>query len=729
MLQMNLNTEIILKKIGIPDKKIKLNKNNTIILSILYNNNVIDSVGEIKQMLSIDKLEMFIDVSNKLPNVFQQNFLISYIVIDKIKPFQLELAISYLKNSPGYVDMYKFENDIGLNVIITDEYIENILHDIITSNNIVDFKTGKSIIWKEINKKMPRVDKTKIIPIINKYFLVAKESHKRDYLISEDVFTKPELNTQKNSQLLEKHLNETNGQVITRFPPEPNGYLHIGHAKSMNLNFSNAKKYNGKCIMRFDDTNPETENEEYINSILEDVKWLGHDITQITFASDYFNQLYDYALKLIELGKAYVCHQRSEEVKFSRKNHIESPYRNRTIEENMKLFIDMKNGLFEEGKATLRMKMDNNSPNPCMWDLVAYRIMYTPHHRTKNEFCIYPTYDFTHCLCDTFENITHSLCTSEFIMRRESYNWLLDELDVYKAKVFEFARLQITNTVLSKRKLIKLVNENFVDSWNDPRMPTISGFRRRGFTPEGINNFCNDIGITTNTSSQQYEKLEQFVRIDLDKTSFRLLGVIDPIMVSLTNLGMNDFNVDCPNVPHNHIFGTRSVQFTNKFYIERSDFKEKDEKDYFGLALNNPNKIVKLKYTDLNIRLIGIVKNENKEIMELIVEHLPNVETKYAIHWVSATNNVNVEIRNYDKLFVNETPTVFGDDWIKDLNPNSKQIINAKIETSINNFKHFDRIQLERNGFYCVDPETTFDKIILNKTLNLKESNWKKSNK
>jgi len=726
---MSLNTETILKNIGIPEKKIKLNKNNTNILPILYKNNVIDTNGNINKTFPVDKIEMFIDVSNKLSNTFHQDFIISYIIIDKIKQFQLDKALIFLKNSPNYIDVKIFENNVGLNVTITDEYIENILTNIITENNIIDLKTGKSLLWKELNKQLPNADKTKINQLITKHFSITKELHNRDYLISESIFTKPEENTQKTPHLLREHLKETHGQVITRFPPEPNGYLHIGHAKSINLNFSNAKKYNGKCIMRFDDTNPVTENEEYTESILKDVTWLGHELTEITYASDYFHQLFDCAVKLIELGKAYVCHQTPEEVKISRENHIESPYRNRTIKENMELFMNMKNGLFEENTATLRMKMDMNSPNPCMWDLVAYRIIFTPHHITKNEWCIYPTYDFTHCLCDTFENITHSLCTSEFIMRRESYNWLLDELNVYKAKVFEFARLQITNTILSKRKLIKLVNDKHVNGWDDPRMPTISGFRRRGFSPEGINNFCNDIGITTNTSTQNYQKLEQFVRIDLDKTSSRLFGVLDPIMVTLANY--NDIvTIDCPNIPNNTQSGMRQIQFTRKFFIERTDFKVKDEPEYFGLALNNKEKIVKLKYTNFNIRLIGIVSDANYNPTELIVEHVPDKTAKHAIHWVSAENNVSVEIRNYDKLFLSENPiTTYPDNWINDLNPNSVQIINAFMEPSVNNLKPFDRIQIERIGFYCVDPDTNSDKIILNKTLNLKESTWKKSNK
>jgi len=556
-----------------------------------------------------------------------------------------------------------------------------------------------------------------------------KEDHTRTGLLSEEIFPNPAKNTQQTPEILEAHLKATGGGYITRFPPEPNGYLHIGHAKSMNLNYGYAKRFNGKCIMRFDDTNPETEEQEYIDAILDTVKWMGHEWSEITYASDYFDQLYLWAVELIKRGKAYICHQTAGEIEECRKNHTNSPYRDRPIDENLALFEDMKNGKFAEGKATLRMKMDMQSGNSCMWDLIAYRIKFVPHHRTKDKWCIYPSYDFTHCLCDTIENITHSLCTLEFRMRRESYNWLVDALGLYRSVVFEFARLQLTHTILSKRKLITLVEGKHVSGWDDPRMSTLVGYRRRGYSSAGINALCDDVGVTVHNSIIPIEKLENFIRQDLNKTAKRLFAVFDPVKVTLKNWDGVVKSVKVQNVPGNDSSGEHEISFASPFYIERSDFKEKDEEGYFGLALDKP-KFMKLRYTNWSVKLVEIVKDAEGKVTELIVEGDEKTPCKNAIHWVAIVNGVEpakIEVREYDHLFLSEEPIKkFGKDWLNDLNPNSLVVKEALIDASVKELKPYDRVQFERVGYYCCDPDSKPEKFVFNKTVSLKESNWKK---
>jgi glutaminyl-tRNA synthetase len=735
-----MDIESVLKKLGVIDRKVKQvtkqKKTAEALTAVLIKAGVVNANGEVVETIPLEKTDLLIDVAGKVANETHRDLLVQYVMENKIGAAHLDKAIKYLKGADqtAPVDISSFEAASGVGVVVTDAEIESVLKQIIEEHKITDFKTGLALVWQEVNKKIPFAEKTKVNFVLNTNFISAKpkEQHVRDFLLPEDVGTAPEKNTQATPELLAAHLKETGGQIITRFPPEPNGYLHIGHAKSMNLNFGLAKKFNGICYMRFDDSNPETEKVEYIDSILNDMQWMGHKWDRLTYASDYFLRLYQCAIQLIKLGKAFVCHQTGEEIEISRKNHTDSPFRNRTVEENLTLFEEMKAGKWKEGTAILRMKMDMKSGNSCMWDLIAYRIKFVPHHRTKDQWCIYPSYDFTHCLCDTFENITHSLCTLEFNMRRESYNWLVNTLGLYLAKVHEFARLQLTNTILSKRKLIQLVEGKHVTGWDDPRMSTVRGFRRRGFSPEGINKFCDDVGITTRVSIIPIEKLEQFVRLDLDKTSRRIFAIFDPIRVTLKNFDGEVKSIKCPNVPNLPVFGDHFIPFTGNFFIERNDFREKDEKDYFGMALDNSEKVVRLKYTDFNIKLIEIKKNDDGSISELIVEH-STLASKHAIHWVPITAGeepIKIEVREYDRLFLSEDPiATYAKEWLKDLNPNSLKIVTAIIDPSVKELKAFDRIQLERAGFYMVDPDTTSEKVVLNKTMGLKESKWKATNK
>jgi len=477
-------------------------------------------------------------------------------------------------------------------------------------------------------------------------------------------FSPPTENFQIIPELLKKHLEITGGMIITRFPPEPNGYLHIGHAKAMSLNFGYAKKLGGKCYMRFDDTNPEVESIEYINSILDNVKWMGYEWCDVTHASDYFDELYELAIQLIKKGHAYVCHQSSEDIKITRDRGTESPWRNRSVEENLREFEKMKLGLYKEGEATLRMKMDMTSTNPCMWDSVAYRIKYVPHPNPKvgDKWCIYPSYDYTHCINDSLENITHSLCTLEFEMRRESYNWLLDALDLYKPVVWEYGRLQLSYTILSKRKLIQLVEGNYgLRGWDDPRLPTIKGLKRKGYTPEAIKNFCEDIGVTRIPGVViPITKLEEFLREHLNAVVPRAFVVLHPIKLTLVNWTEGHKIIHCPNIPEKDE-GTHPVPFCGTLYIERDDFKEEDVEGYFGLALNS-NKWIRLKYADVFIHLDTIIKDETGMAIELKCSWSisTDIEPSGNIHWVSepqpGKEPLKIEVREYERLFLSEDP-------------------------------------------------------------------------
>ena len=526
--------------------------------------------------------------------------------------------------------------------------------------------------------------------------------------------------------------------VHTRFPPEPNGYLHIGHAKSICLNFGLAKKYNGKCNLRFDDTNPTAEDIEYVDSIKEDVRWLGFDWEdRMFYASDYFQQIYDWAVLLIKKDKAFVCDLTAQEVSEMRGNPTipatPSPYRNRTIAENLDLFERMKNGEFPDGSKTLRAKIDLSSPNMHKRDPVLYRLLRTSHHRTGNKWCIYPMYDFAHGQSDYIEGITHSICTLEFEVHRPLYEWFLEalELPLPRPRQIEFARLNLTYTVMSKRKLLELVKSNYVNGWDDPRMPTICGLRRRGYTPESLRNFAEKIGVAKRENIIDVSLLEFCIREDLNKKSNRILGVLNPVKVVITNYDDCEVEeLEAINNPENIEAGTRKIPFSKELFIEREDFMEEPPKDYFRLK---PGGEVRLRYA-YYIKCENVIKNDKGEITEIQCTYdkeskggktLDGRKVKGTIHWVSAKNAIECEVRLYDRLFKSENPES-GQDFKEDLNPDSLKIVTGFVEPFIISAKAGEKYQLERIGYFSVDKDSKPNNIILNRTVTLKDA-WSKN--
>lgn len=530
--------------------------------------------------------------------------------------------------------------------------------------------------------------------------------------------------------------NKWNGKTIcTRFPPEPNGYLHIGHAKSICLNYGIARDFKGKFNLRFDDTNPEKEEQEYVDSIIEDVKWLGGDFEdRILYGSDYFEQMYQWAVDLVKKGKAYVCDLSADEIRLTRGTLTEpgkeSPYRNRSVEENLDLLERMRKGEFPNGSKTLRAKIDMSSPNFNMRDPIMYRIVHEDHHRQGNQWCIYPTYDWAHGLEDSIEGITHSICTLEFENHRPLYDWFLDELEIHHPQQIEFARLNLTYTVMSKRRLLQLVKENYVDGWDDPRMPTVSGFRRRGYTSQAIQNFAEIIGVAKRDALTDIALLEYAIRDDLNKHAQRAMAVLRPLKVVITNYNGEE-ELDAVNNPEDQAMGTRKIKFTNEIYIERTDFMENPPKGFHRLV---PGGEVRLRYAYI-IKCENVIKNDQGEIIELHCTYDPETRSgtgtstkkvKGTIHWVSAKHAINPEVRLYDRLFTVENPGV-EDNWLNNINPNSLEIISdALVEPYLKDSKPGDRFQFERNGYFSVDTKyTTKDKLVFNRTVTLKDS-WGK---
>ena len=534
---------------------------------------------------------------------------------------------------------------------------------------------------------------------------------------------------------------KSDGRIVTRFPPEPNGYLHIGHAKSICLNYGTAQKYNGTFHLRFDDTNPTKEDTEYVESIMEDVRWLGADWKdKLFFASDYFEKFYEYAVQLIKLGKAYVCELSDTEMREYRGTLTapgkESPYRNRSVEENLDLFARMRAGEFEDGSKVLRTKIDMASPNIHMRDPVIYRIRHTSHHRSGDQWCIYPMYDFAHPLEDAIEHITHSICTLEFEIHRPFYDWLLESLvPAPRPQQIEFARLNLTNTVMSKRKLLELVKEHNVSGWDDPRMPTISGLRRRGVPPEAIRAFCEGIGVTKYNSLTDLSLLEYYIRENLNKTAKRVMVVMNPLKVILDNYP-DDLveEMDAVNNPENPEDGTRKVPFSKVLYIERDDFREEAPKKFYRLA---PGAEVRLRYAYF-VKCVSVDRDGNGEITAVHCTYDPETrggnapdgrKVKGTIHWVSAKHAFNTEVRLYDRLFtvenVGDIPE--GEDYRSYLNPDSLKIVRgAMMEPSLKEAKKGDRFQFERIGYFCVDSKDEFEeKPVFNRTVQLKDS-WAK---
>jgi len=538
-------------------------------------------------------------------------------------------------------------------------------------------------------------------------------------------------------EIIEQDLKEGKYKaVITRFPPEPNGYLHIGHAKSICLNFGLTQKYGGYTNLRFDDTNPVTEETEYVESIKDDVRWLGFQWKNELYASDYFDQLYDFAVVLVKKGLAYVDDLQSEEIAKLKGTPTEagknSPFRDRSIEENIDLLARMKNGEFPDGARTLRAKIDMAHPNMLMRDPILYRIKHAHHHRTGDKWCIYPMYDFAHGESDAIEKVTHSICTLEFVPHRELYNWLIENLEIYPSKQYEFARLNLTYTIMSKRKMIQLVNDKHVESWNDPRMPSISGMRRRGYTPEAIREFCERIGVAKRENMIDVSLLEFCVREHLNKVALRRMVVFDPVKVVITNYpeGKTE-KLETDENPEDPKAGTRELSFSRELYIEREDFMENPPKKYFRLA---PGQMVRLKSAYI-IKCDEVTKDEHGIVHEIRCSYIPEsksgadtsgINVKGTLHWVNIADAINIEVRLYDRLFKVEDPANEEGDFKDYVNPDSLHVIKtAYAEPALMNAKSDERYQFLRKGYFCLDKDTWRDRLVFNRTVTLKDA-WAK---
>lgn len=658
---------------------------------------------------------------------------------------------------PVPIDLAQFENAAGVGVIVTSDDITNAVEAAIEKNkpallekryrmNIglmqrsimetLRFAEGKvvsALLREKVEQllgpkteadlaKPPKVKKTKPSkpskPVVKSEGIVEEERDPFEGIPNK--FEARGLASAENTpELLEQHRKATGGKVVCRFPPEPNGFLHVGHSKAMFLDFGYAKKMGGDCILRFDDTNPTVEKNVYIDAIKEMVKWMGHEPSKITFSSDYFEELYELAVKLIRRGKAFVCHQTGDEISDNRKDGIESPYRNRSVEENLKLFADMRKGKYGEGEATLRMKIDMKHANLVMRDPVAYRVLHTPHPHVGDKWCIYPSYDYTHCIVDSLEWVTHSLCTLEFEIRRDSYYWLLEALDLYRPFVWESARLNLEYTVMSKRKLKQLVEQKYVRGWDDPRMPTLVGMRRRGYTATALNRFCSAIGVSRANNVIGMHVLEHWVRSELDATARRILAVLRPLKVTIRNFKQEE-ELAVPNHPKNSALGSRSVNLTKTVYIEESDFRMKDSKGYYGLA---PGKSAMLRYA-YPMKVVEVVTDKGGAATELIGEfdYEKSTKPKGVLHWVGE-DSVEFEARLYSSLFKSADPGSLKTEWLADLNENSEtRLTSSRIERSATKASRGAQFQFERTGYFTADDDWTEARPVFNLTVSLRDS-------
>ena len=687
----------------------------------LYDNyNASEYLEKYKNLFIIlaNKYESLDDDSNKIiiANILNGN------IDTKIK---IKEAIKYLQSNNSYkFNLNDFNNAIGYGVSYSDNEIDFEITKIINNIPNCSWKDWGTVI-KTINNLMkwvePKIIKEKTDQIFIRLF--GEKQINKNNISAFDAFElyKPTENYTNKPEKLQEHLKITGGKVITRFPPEPNGYLHIGHSKAMFINFGYAAKKDGLCYMRFDDTNPETEEQEYIDAILDDINWLGYKPYKITYTSDYFEQLINFAVDLIKKDKAFVCELSSEQLRKDRINFIDSPYRNRPTNESLDLFNRMIKGEFKPGMYTLRLKMDSKSGNPNMRDPVAYRIIDTPHPRTGATYKIYPSYDYSHCIVDSLENITHSLCTMEFQSRNECYQWILEALDLYRPNQIEYNRLNLTHVLLSKRKLIKLVTSKIVDGWDDPRMPTIKGLRRKGYTKEAINMFCSDIGVNIGgaLSIVNYDRLETCIRKDLDTKALRKIVVMNPIKVNIINFSNNNTKViakDFPNLGKDSTI--REINIGPNIYIDASDFKLEPDENFFRLK---PNGVVRLKYA-FPIKYISHEVGSDGNISNVYVEALYNYTDKIkgTISWLSVDHSLSVEIREYSHLFPENMPS--DDEWLNYVNKNSKHIFKGLTELSLQNASIGDRFQFERFGYYILDKDTIDGKLVFTKIVDLKEA-------
>ncbi|KAI7851936.1 tRNA synthetases class I, catalytic domain-containing protein [Circinella umbellata] len=730
-------------------------------------------------------------------------FIVSKIMAGDLKSAdQVTAAIKYAEDCPETISIDAFNEAAGVGIVVTPEQIKSAVADYITANkdNIVENRyrvLGPSLANTRKSAALRWADGVAVKNELEAQFLAllgpkderdapqkkkkkekkepAQQQQKKKAAEEEkpvdlsNMFFEGEIsklhkaggNKQIKPELMEEHLKRTGGKVVTRFPPEPNGYLHIGHAKAINVNFGYAKAHNGITYLRYDDTNPEAEEEKYFLSILETVQWLGFEPFKITYSSDYFQELYELAIKLIKKGLAYTCQCTGEEIHAHRGGddggaRTACVHRDRPIEETLEQFQKMKEGRYKEGETTLRMKMDLENGNPQFWDLIAYRVLFTPHHRTGSDWCIYPTYDFTHCLVDSFEDITHSLCTTEFRQSRESYYWLVDAVEVYKPVQWEYGRLNVTGTIMSKRKILKLVNEKYVNDWDDPRMYTLVGIRRRGVPPEAINNFVLELGITTSKSTIDVTRFEAKVRDYLDKTVPRTMVVMDPIKVTLENVADDYLEwVTVPNMPRKPEMGEYKIPFSKVFYIDSSDFREVDSKDYYRLA---PGKTVGLLHVPRPVRCVDIKKDGNGKITELVCRYENEGEFKKPktyIHWVAEAPQVGSpvkldEVRLYEPLFNHSNPDAAPGGFLNDINKDSLSVVKGALASvgiydQISDWikktggknKESMRWQFVRTGYFSLDYDTELDttkegkdalgKIIVNRTVTLKEDAAKQS--
>uniref|UniRef100_A0A4W6EQX0 Glutamine--tRNA ligase n=1 Tax=Lates calcarifer TaxID=8187 RepID=A0A4W6EQX0_LATCA len=751
------DTLTLFTSIGLSEQKAKETMKNEALSSALKE--AVTQAQRVHGASGVDKAmgTLLYNMASRLKDAKRLAFLADSIVQRKIcTELQLAAALDFVKSHPqDPINQKEFEEACGVGVVITPEQIEDAVESVIKKHkeqllkeryhfnmgllmgearSALKWADGK-VIKNEVDmqvlhllgpkteadlEKKPKVKAKKEEVAVNGNTGEVKSL--MEQLRGEALkFHKPGENfktegyvvTPNTMSLLKKHLDLTGGQIRTRFPPEPNGILHIGHAKAINFNFGYAKANNGICFLRYDDTNPEKEEEKYFTAIKDMVEWLGYKPYAVTHASDNFQQLYDLAVDLIRDVSFFSL---GEELKGH--NAPPSPWRDRPIEESLVLFERMKKGLFAEGEATLRMKMVMEDGK---MDPVAYRIKYTPHHRTGDEWCIYPTYDYTHCLCDSIENITHSLCTKEFQARRSSYYWLCNALDVYCPVQWEYGRLNLTYTVVSKRKIIKLVETGVVRDWDDPRLFTLTALRRRGFPPEAINNFCARVGVTVSQTTTEPHLLESCVRDVLNDTAPRAMAVLEPLKVTITNLP-EDSQV-LPDFPANEAKGSHMVPFTCTIFIEQSDFREVMEKGYKRLTPEQP---VGLRHAGYVISVQKVIKDAQGNVVELEVNCCRSEtaeKPKAFIHWVSKP--LTCEVRLYERLFLHkhpEDPSEVPNGFLSDINPNSLQVISsALVDTSVKGAKVFDKFQFERVGYFSLDPDSTADKLIFNRTVTLKE--------
>uniref|UniRef100_A0A8C1BZL4 Glutamine--tRNA ligase n=1 Tax=Cyprinus carpio carpio TaxID=630221 RepID=A0A8C1BZL4_CYPCA len=750
----------IFMSIGLSEQKAKETLKNEALTSTLKK--AIEQAQGLLGSASVDKTAgtLLYNMVTRLKDTNRLSFLTEYIITQKItSELQLSAALDFLKSHPQEnLDRLEFETACGVGVVVTPEQIEDAVRTLHSlrllwnrfglcssgeARTALKWADGK-IVKNEVDmqvlhllgpkteadlEKKPKVYFYCPCFVIEQVSVENGEANTEGKSLMEQLrgealkFHKPGENyktegyvvTPNTMNLLKKHLEETGGQVRTRFPPEPNGILHIGHAKAINFNFGFAKANNGICFLRYDDTNPEKEEEKYFTAIREMVEWLGYKPYAVTHASDNFQLLYDLAVDLIRRGHAYVCHQRGEELKGH--NVPPSPWRERPVEESLILFDRMRKGMFAEGEVTLRMKMVMEDGK---MDPVAYRIKYTPHHRTGDTWCIYPTYDYTHCLCDSIENITHSLCTKEFQSRRSSYFWLCNALDVYCPVQWEYGRLNLTYTVVSKRKIIKLVETGIVRDWDDPRLFTLTALRRRGFPPQAINNFCARVGVTVAQTTMEPHLLEACVREVLNDTAPRAMAVLEPLKVTITNLPTNAQEVRVPDFPANEAKGSHVVPFSKTIFIEKSDFREK------GYKRLTPDQPVGLRHAGYVISVQRVIKDGCGNVCELEVTcaSSDSVEKPKAfIQWVS--DPLQCEVRLYERLFLHknpEDPAEVPAGFLTDINPYSLTVIeSALVDRSVGKSKVFDKFQFERVGYFSVDPDSTSEKLVFNRTVTLKE--------